>query len=268
MKLRSWLCASPLKKKLVEKCETYSADVIHFDLEDAVPPGKKAIARAGLKAAFPPQHPLPVAVRINRLATLEGLRDVLFLTEFRLLPTIIILPKAQLARDVSLVSAIFPDSPIFAVIETLDSYFELRQLSVAPAGLAGIIFGAADFAVEMALDPLRAAQQLRPIKAEICLNARRLGLRAIDSPCFFPHQQTLLQSEIVQARKQGFSGKIAIHPAQIGPINQGFTTNETCRARARRVMSMLDKVPGITTDAQAMLGPPHLRYARHILAQK
>ncbi|CAK8737024.1 hypothetical protein SODG_000745 [Sodalis praecaptivus] len=72
----------------------------------------------------------------------------------------------------------------------------------------------------------------------------------------------------MQARKQGFSGKIAIHPAQIGPINQGFTTNETCRARARRVMSMLDKVPGITTDAQAMLGPPHLRYARHILAQK
>lgn len=56
MKLRSWLCASPLKEKLVEKCETYSADVIHFDLEDAVPPGKKAIARAGLKAAFPPQH--------------------------------------------------------------------------------------------------------------------------------------------------------------------------------------------------------------------
>lgn len=268
MELRSWLCASPFKESLVEKCERHGADVIHFDLEDAVPTEQKSSARAILKTVYPARHPLPVAVRINRLATLEGLQDLLFLTENGLQPMIVILPKAQLARDTSLVSAIFPHSLIFAVIETLESYHELRHLSTAPTGLAGVIFGAADFAVAMAIDPQRAARQLQPIKAEICLNARRLGLRAIDSPCFSPHHQTLLQSEIVLARKLGFSGKIAIHPSQIGAINQGFATQEMHRVRARHVLSLLDKAPGITTDAEVMLGPPHCKYARHILAQK
>ncbi|WP_187202676.1 hypothetical protein [Sodalis-like endosymbiont of Proechinophthirus fluctus] len=58
-------------------------------------------------------------------------------------------------------------------------------------------------------------------------------------------------------------------PRKVNPIKlRFFTINETCRAHAQHVMSMLDKVHGITTDAEAMLGLPHLRYASQILTQK
>ncbi|PHM51214.1 HpcH/HpaI aldolase/citrate lyase family protein [Xenorhabdus sp. KK7.4] len=266
--LRSWLCSSALNGKLVEKSENYNADVIHFDLEDSVPLTQKEDARNSLLKHYPFDHRLPVAIRINSLDTEEGLKDILFLTERSLQPDIVIVPKSSIARDVPLISTYFKNSLIFSVIETIDNFFELRHLNHRPKALDGVIFGAADFAVDMDLNPQTLTNELSYIKAEISICAKRLGLHAIDSPCFSVYEHDMLQLEIEKAKKLGYTGKIALHPNQVSTINKGFAICEDSKAKAQSIVSMLEsnKQRSVAMDSEEMVGPPHLKYSKKILS--
>jgi (S)-citramalyl-CoA lyase len=266
VRVRSWLCASALNVDLAAKAAACGADVIHFDLEDAVASSYKARARRQLRARLGAGLDRPTAVRLNGLRTLEGLRDLVACAELDTLPDVVILAKASLPGDVELAAEILgPRVALYPVIESASSLCELRDLTTAPPGLSGVIFGIADFAVDMGVDPRRA--EFPHVKRELVLLARRLGVRAIDAPCFSLRDPDRLRAELSEISDVGFDGKIALHPSQVAPINEFFTPAPEALFEAQRVIDAHAGNPdgSVLTLDDEMVGPPHIAHARRVL---
>ncbi|QPQ54242.1 CoA ester lyase [Allosphingosinicella flava] len=268
--MKSWLCASALKAGLSEKASDRGADAVLYDLEDSVPIHQKEEARRELVRLLGEPQPVKVAVRINGVRTEEGLKDVLALLERAGSIDSILLPKARLPGDVEFLHALLAEVqqaiPIFAIVESVASLWDLRHLNQKPEGLAGLVFGSADFATDLgiALD----GANLTYAKSEIAFTARRLGITAIDSPCFRIDDPDLLKHELNDAKSLGYSGKIAIHPGQIPLINAIFTPTEAEMERAAMVLDALRRGDhgGIARIGSAMVGPPFAKHASRILA--
>jgi citrate lyase beta subunit len=269
--MRSWLCAPAFTTQLAAKACEVGADLALFDLEDSVPVDRKEAARYALRGQLQDPPVVATAVRLNVLSSSDGLKDLLFLLDHGLVPSALLLPKAVLPDEVSLASALLRErgvtsTRIFAIIETVHSLWALRTLTAAPAGFAGLIFGAADFAADLGVAPT--VTDLRFVKQEIALAARRFGLTAIDSPCFQLRDQGRLALELDDARRLGFSGKIAIHPAQVAAINQSFTPSAQAVEQARKLVDAAAHAPdaAILRVEDEMIGPPFLKHARRVLA--
>src|SRR5581483_7282604 len=121
--LRSWLCAPALGPNLIKKAHEVHADIALFDLEDSIPAARKDAARAALGQHFATPIGLISAIRINSLATYEGLKDLLFLLDRAVVPDILVLPKALLPSEPVLASSLFAERglrppEIFCIIET------------------------------------------------------------------------------------------------------------------------------------------------------
>jgi citrate lyase beta subunit len=268
---RSWLCASALNGRLLEKARSVDADIAHVDLEDSVPRPLKERARKTLIEHLGGQPAIRTAVRINSLQTIAGLRDLMFLAEHRLGPDVIILPKLSIPGDVNLARSILDEAGldqvrIFGIVETVRTLWELRSIGHLP-GLHGLIFGAADFAADIHVQLDKADFSF--IQQEIALTAHRMGAIAVDSPCFDLTHEAVLRREIEIARSLGFIGKIAIHPSQVPIINRAFGPSVQALANARRLLRAHAKSAGaaVLRFEGAMVGPPFLRYARYLAAQ-
>ncbi len=270
LQTRSWLCASAFTTHLAEKATGAGADLALFDLEDSVPADRKAAARDALRVRLRACPGLPTAVRINSLSSYEGVKDLLFLLDHELAPHVLLLPKTVLPNDVSLAAALLAERQlagvqIYAIIETVSSLWSLRTMPSAPPGLAGLIFGAADFRADLGVPPT--GTDLRFVQQDIALAARRFGLVAIDSPCFALEDPARLDAELAEAHALGFAGKIAIHPGQVAAINHRFTPSREAVDDARRLVDASDRDPSCTIFRvdDEMVGPPFLKYARHVL---
>jgi len=268
---RSWLCAPAFHPHLIAKATAVAADIALIDLEDSIPADRKADARATLLDHFREPPALPVAVRINSLSTTDGLKDLLFLLDHAIAPSVVLLPKVVLPAEVSLATSLFRERAmtsiqIFAIIETVSSLWALRTLTAAPPGLSGLIFGAADFAADLGVPPT--VTDLRFVKQEIALAARRFGVAAIDSPCFHLRDGAELDLETQDARRLGFVGKIAIHPDQIPMINERFSPSPQALDDARKLVaaSEHERASAILRIGDSMVGPPFLKYARQVLS--
>lgn len=264
--LRSWLCAPAFHSGLATNALASAADIIHYDLEDSVPANMKQAAREALTTVTS-VGAAPTAARVNQLRTTDGLRDLLFLVDNWIRIDIIILPKAHLHADIQLVTSIFARDAVpavFIVVETARTLCELRNMTAIDPSVQGLIFGAADFAADLGLDPRTA--ELSSIKQEVVLHGRRLGLYAIDSPCLSFADLGSLQRELLEAQRAGFDGKIAIHPSQVPLINNAFTPRPYTVFEAREIINgaAADSRSTRAVDGQ-MYGPPHLKFASHIL---
>jgi citrate lyase beta subunit len=270
MQTRSWLCASAFTAHLADKALGAGADLALFDLEDSVPADRKDEARTALLARFRDRPGLATAVRINSLSSYDGLKDLLFLLDHAIVPSVLLLPKTVLPNDVSLAAALLAERAvhgvqIFAIIETVSSLWSLRTMTSAPPGLSGLIFGAADFRADFGVPPT--VTDLRFVQQDISIAARRFGLAAIDSPCFQLEDPARLEVEIDEARALGFTGKIAIHPRQVETINRRFMPSPEAVDDARRLVAASERDPScaILRVNDEMVGPPFLKYARGVL---
>lgn len=100
------------------------------------------------------------------------------------------------------------------------------------------------------------------------LGAHAVGVPAIDTMWGNFRDSEGLSRDATSARRAGFSGKIAIHPDQVAPINLAFTPDEADIAHALRIVDAFEKSPGVGTlqlDGE-MLDRPHLKQAQRILA--
>jgi len=140
--------------------------------------------------------------------------------------------------------------------------------------LSGLTWGAEDLSVELGaeanrgedgrfLDPYRLARSL-------CLAAAAAAqVQAIDTVYVDYRNSEGLRREAEEARRDGFTGKLAIHPAQVPIINAVFTPSAEAIARARRIVDAFAAQPGagvVGLDG-AMLDRPHLVRAQNVLAQ-
>jgi citrate lyase subunit beta/citryl-CoA lyase len=286
--MRSLLFVPADDGKKLDKAMASGADAVIVDLEDSIPAQGKADARmraaAFIKDAVEAAHRPRLLVRINGFAT--GLADADLDAVVPARPDAIMLPKAEGGADVirtdaklSVREAIagLPDGHIKIVAiatETATALFLAGTYAGASARLEGLTWGAEDLSAELGaqanrdgdgrfLDPYRLARAL-------CLaGAAAARVQAIDTVAVDFRNAAALRRETEEARRDGFTGKMAIHPAQVPVINEVFTPSAAAIAAARAVVAAFDANPGKGTVGidGVMYDRPHLERARQVLAR-
>ncbi|KAF0675248.1 HpcH/HpaI aldolase/citrate lyase family protein [Profundibacterium mesophilum] len=285
MILRSLLFVPGDSPRKLERGAQSGADAIILDLEDSVAPQNKAAARERA-AAFLADRPAPrgqpqVWVRINPLAE-GGLEDLAAV--MRMGPEGIMIPKVAHPRELAelslMLDAFEARDPVAAPVrllpvatETARAVLNLGAYGDIPiARLAGLTWGAEDLATALAARTNRDpggcwAFTYRMARSGCLLAARAAGVLAIDTLYADFRDPDGLREDSRAAAREGFTGRLAIHPAQVPVINEAFSPAPEELAHARRVVAAFEAAPGtgvVGLDGK-MLDIPHLRQARAIL---
>ncbi len=270
MKVGTWLCVNAQVVTHFNMALVTNPDIIHFDLEDGVRNEHKQATRIALTEILNRDIHKTFALRINSLDTIEGLKDLLWLVDNKIVPPIVILPKANIPDDIKKANKILrpirPDVQFYVVVETPNTLISLTNLQQKPEGLHGVIFGSADFAAELKVE--LETTDMTIYKSQLILAARRLGLICIDAPCFNICEESL-ESELVTLKNFGFDGKIAIHPSQVNPINTALSPTESQVACATKLIESINKnkQQAVVRVGYQMRGPPFLKQAQLIISK-
>ncbi|GGE47676.1 citryl-CoA lyase [Agaricicola taiwanensis] len=273
--------------KLARALES-GADALIIDLEDSVAPAAKAEARA-TAAAFIDEarrfdERIGLWVRINAFGT--GLADDDLAAVVPAEPNGILLPKSTGGFDVTDLhnrlaveeaKAGIDDGALAIIViatETAGSIFGLGSYPNASPRLTGLAWGAEDLAAAISAETNRFADRSHTPPFRL---ARELALFAAVAASVAPIDTVFtaykdldgLRQEAEAARRDGFTGKLAVHPAQVPVINQVFMPNAEAVARARAVVAAFEANPGagvVGLDGQ-ILDRPHLIRAQGLLAR-
>lgn len=287
MSPRSYLFIPGDSDKKLAKADGAGADALILDLEDAVAPANKAAAR-GKVAAFLAERPADkrtcaLWVRINPLDTSAALADLAAIVAGA--PDGIMLPKANGPADVvklghyldaleagaGLAPGAIGILPV--ATETAIAPFRLGAYAEAPPPrLSGLTWGAEDLSAAIGAstnldEDGRWALTFRMVRSMMLLAAHAAGVAAIETLYVDFRDDAGLAASCRAARAEGFSGRIAIHPAQVPVINAAFTPSEEEVAFARRVVQAFADAGDAGTvglDGK-MLDMPHLKQARQVL---
>jgi len=242
------------------------ADLVCIDLEDAVAAEDKGRARSATCAALPSLDGARVAVRINGLETLDGLRDLVALAEGKCLPTALFIPMANAPAHVEIVRAALGPLPLVPLVETAASLLGAADIAAAP-GVSAMMFGGGDLSaqlgVELAWEPLMAA------RGQFILAGAGRGIGLIDVPFVHLGDEAGLREEARRARALGFTAKAAIHPGQVPIINQVFAPSGDELAEARASLAAYRAAGGRAVQHEGrMLEAPLVRRYEALLQQE
>ena len=285
---RAWLFVPGDSERKLAKGESCGADVLILDLEDAVAaerrPAGRALVREYLSARRSGGARRPeLWVRINPLASGEALADLAAVMPGA--PDGIVLPKAdsgdavhELAHYLSALEAregiadgrtrILP-----VATETARALFHLHTYTGVSQRLAGLTWGAEDLPAALGATTNRGPDGelafVYQLARALCL-AGAVAARVQPVDTVYPdfRDSSGLEKVCARARMDGFTGKIAIHPDQVGVIQRAFSPTADEVAHARRVIEAFRATPGAGTvglDGQ-MLDKPHLTQAERVLA--
>jgi (S)-citramalyl-CoA lyase len=249
-----------------------SPDGIIIDLEDAVASRDRPAARLAIAAFFAArgtESTPPVAVRINALGTRDGLDDLIALADGKLDPDILQLAKVEHPRDIELVrrhdrKAAERLRPIIALIETARGLEQAVAIAEALGPADALAFGGADLAAD--LGAALEWEPMLPARARVVCAAAIRGLAVFDVPHLTIGAIAELTHETMRARAMGFTGKIAIHPSQVGPIRGAFAPSPAEVERAQRIVAAAS-AGGVGVVDGKMVDPPVVAAARRILAR-
>ena len=273
---RSWLFVPADSNKKMMKALSSEADAVIFDLEDSVAMAQKAMAREllGLLPDRGEREP-ERWVRINPLGT-DAHRDDLELLE-ELDIDGVVLPKAECGDDVAdLAAALAPRSlPIHAIVtETAASLFGLLSYRDCCSSLTAMSWGAEDLSAAMGASSKYAANGelafTYQLARSLCLaGAVAAEVQPIDGVFADFRDEAGLIAEARAAASEGFTGKLAIHPAQVGPINAAFTPSAEEIDHAHAIVAAFQAEPdaGVLSVGGKMVDLPHLVQARRVLAR-
>lgn len=278
---RSLLYVPGDREAMLAKAAGRGADGLILNLEDAVAPANKDAARALVARALTTLDfaGAAVIVRINPLATEAGQRDLEAVTPAG--PDAILLPKVGSADEVRAAAAVLVRLEAAAGLPAgrvrLMCMIESAAGVVAAAGIAAcdprvtaLIFGANDLAEDLGCAPAAGQGILLHAACQVVLAARAAGADALDTPHMDLRDGEGLARSAALARDLGFTGKSAIHPAQVAAINAAFSPTAEQIAWAERVLAL---IPGgderglgaVLLDGQ-LIEAPHLARAKRILA--
>ena len=283
--VRSWLYVPGQRERMVRKSFELKADAVIYDLEDAVPIAEKQAARDLLTRLLgePPALGTPRRyVRLNHPSHVE-----LFAADLacavRLSVDGIGLPKVETAGEVRAVADALDDAErdarvgvgstrIMLLIESPLGLVNAYEIASASPRIVAIGFGAEDFSREMGLPLVKTAEAKEQLfaRATVAVAAAAAGVQAVDVIWTDLADIDGVAEEAAQARRLGFTGKAAIHPDQIAPINAAFSPTQGEVAYAREVLAAYDAAVAQGTGAINYKGnfleEPVIARARHVLA--
>ena len=279
--LRSLIFVPGNRANMLERALGFNADIIMVDLEDSVPPAEKVAARDLARQWVPTlrQAGKRVMVRANSLDT--GLtRDEL---------TAVISPdlygvsvgKTESVWDLREINRII--APLEASaglqpgyikvipwIESARAVVNVSEMAAASPRIVAIAFGAEDYTNDMGIQRTDDGAEVYHPRATIAIAARAAGVAALDSPYVAFRNPEGLRQDAGVARQLGYTGKFAIHPAQIDPINELFSPLPEDVAYARRVMEAWNEAEAagrgsLNLDGK-MVDVPVVKRAQNLLA--
>ncbi len=279
--LRSLIFVPGNRPNMLERALTFDADIIMVDLEDSVPPGEKVAARDVAAEWIPRlrQAGQRVMVRANALDT--GLtRDELAAVISPHLYGVSV-GKTESAGDLREIEGIISPLEIGANleaghvnlipwIESSRAIVNVNEMATALVRTVAIAFGAEDFTNDMGIQRTDDGEEVYHPRSTVAIAARAAGIASLDSPYVAFRNPEGLKKDAGVARQMGYTGKFAIHPAQVETINEVFSPQPEDVAYARRVMEAWREAEangrGSLSLDDKMVDVPVVKRAQNLLA--
>jgi citrate lyase subunit beta/citryl-CoA lyase len=287
--MRSYLFVPGDSQRKLDKSLTAAADCLLIDLEDSVSAKQKPVARQ-MTRAFVEQvrnkqsdNAPALIVRVNPLSSDLTDDDLRAIVGAR--PDGVLLPKAEGGKDVQKLSAMIAvheaeagieegETDIHALVtETAFGALHAGTYVNASRRLKSLSWGGEDLSADLGVETYRTedgryTDLFRFARTVTLLGAAAARVDAVDTVYVDYRDPEGLERECRDAVRDGFSGKMAIHPAQVDIINRIFTPTEEAVDRARRIVRLFEDagedVGVLSLDGQ-MIDRPHLRQAEKIL---
>ena len=242
MPRRSVLFSPGDQPALMRKAPTTGADVVVFDLEDAVAPDQRPAAREHVREALADIEADPeVYVRVSPPG--RGAATDLDAVLDGVAPDALVCPKVADADDVIHLAAMArerdADLPVLALVETAAGVLHAEAIAAADPTDA-LVFGAEDLAADLGAARTPGGAEVSHARQHVVLAATAAGVDAVDTVFTDFEDEDGLRRATREAFELGYDGKLAIHPAQVDPINETFTPDPERVAWARRVLSARD----------------------------
>ena len=252
----------------LRKAPGFDADVIVFDLEDAVVPDAKPAARETVRDALADVAGVDpeVCVRVNPVG--RGAADDVAVALSGTAPDSVMLPKTagveDVARLVDLLADAGADCPVLALVESAAGALRAEAIA-AHDSTAALVFGAEDLTGDIGSTRTADGGELSHARQHVVLAARAAGLSPIDT--HYPNytDDAGLRAEAERAVELGYDGKLVVHPGQVPVINDVFTPSAERVAWAERLLDARDDAGGVFVLDGEMIDAPQIRQARRVL---
>lgn len=268
---RSWLFVPTDSERKVAKALECAADAIILDLEDSVAPEHKAAARDIVRNLDPAANGPALWVRINPLSS-EAIKDDLDVIANAAIHGIV-LPKAESGADVVELAHRTGNIPIHAIVtETAASLFGLLTYRQPNSPLVAMSWGAEDLSAALGASSKADADgslsfTYRMARSLCLAGAVAAGVQPVDGVFADFRDEAGLRAEAEAAAREGFTGKLAIHPDQVAVINAAFSPSANDIAHAQAIIDAFAAQPGagVLSVAGKMVDRPHLTQAQRVI---
>ncbi|MCL6561293.1 MAG: CoA ester lyase, partial [Firmicutes bacterium] len=270
--------ANDLKK--AGKALLLDADAVVLDLEDAVALSEKVNARAALKEVLALPRKGDVFVRVNSVQTKFIMGDLLAAVTEGVRG--IVLAKSESAEDVRKVDWLMeqieqerqlePGSlELIPFIESANAIINAYSIASACPRVARVFFGGVDYVLDIGTNFSKGGTELFFARSQLVVASRAAGIEPpVDT--VYPNFKDIegLVEDAKAVKQLGFQGKLAIHPGQVGPLNEVFMPSDEEIAWSRKVVDVFDRAEAkgqavLQVDGK-MIEYPIANRARRILA--
>jgi citrate lyase subunit beta / citryl-CoA lyase len=273
---RSVLYMPAANARALDKAREIPADALIFDLEDAVAPDAKDLARDQATAAVRDggYGSRELIIRANGPDTPWHRDDVAAIAAAG--PAAVLVPKVEhreqvVALDDALTAHGAPaTTAIWAMLETPIAVFHAREIAEASSRLAVLVMGTNDLTKELRARRVPDRTPLLGALASCVLAARATGCVILDGVYNDVADAPGFAAECRQGRDLGFDGKTLIHPSQVGPCNEAFSPTPDEVVAAERIIAAFEEAArdgrGVVTVDGRMVENLHVDEARRVLA--
>jgi len=265
---RSILFAPGDQPEIMRKAARSEADVVVFDLEDAVAPSNKQTAREAVRDVLDTvESDGRICVRVNPIehGASADLATVLSGTH----PDSVMLPKTESATDVTSLTDLMAERdanlPVLALIESAGGVLRADEIAAA-AGTDALLFGAEDLTADIGATRTDEGTEVLYARERVVLAASAADVDAIDTIYTDFDDTEGLRDETEFAIELGYDGKMAIHPDQVPIINDAFTPDQSEIEWAERVLDADEQTEaGVYEVDGEMIDAPLIKRAERIL---
>ncbi|PHS73433.1 MAG: CoA ester lyase [Cycloclasticus sp.] len=271
---RSVLFVQGSHQHRIEKSVAIPADVLVFDLEDAVSPSEKECARRlvidALKSTdFANRQ---CVVRINGVTTPWFKDDVAALREIQ--NCAIMLPKCECAGDLVQLKTALKGHPatIYALVESALGVFSVGELAKNLNAGDKLCFGHLDFATDMGLTNTEPSiGSIHYARNQVAIAACAFNVSAIDCLTLEMKNEAVIRQDVIDGMNLGFQGKLCIHPYQVDIVNEVYTPTKEQLLKANRILDEWEKVKAdgqsVFTYENKMVDLPVVHAQQNILSR-
>jgi citrate lyase subunit beta/citryl-CoA lyase len=261
--------------KALDKARSLAADVLIFDLEDAVLPEAKVGARQEImrRLASGEYANRELVLRVNALDTEWGRADLEAAAHLPKLDAVL-LPKVETAEAIRAADQTLAGAPpelaIWAMIETPRAVLGVDSIAAYGGRLSALVMGTSD--LEKALLARTRPDRLPLLfsLSAVVLAARAHGLVALDGVELAIDDDARFEASTAQGRDLGFDGRTLIHPRTIDPANRIYSPSEAEIARAERIVSAYEAAraanQGVAVVDGRLIEALHVEEARRLIA--